>query len=79
MKLPINLDLHGLSVQQGFHKTLMFMKIHKMQGSRACRIITGRSGKMNREFKHWMNHPSFKAVTDQFYHDFHKGSWTVKF
>jgi hypothetical protein len=79
MQIPFMIDLHGYTIEKGFHKTLMFMKIHKMNGSKSCRIITGRSGKMNKEFKDWMNHPSFKTLFRSFYQDFHKGSWTVHF
>jgi len=76
---PFIVDLHVLTIQQGYDKTLMFLKIHKMRGSKACRVITGRSGKMNKEFPDWLKGPSFKTLYYKVYQDFHKGSWTIHF
>ena len=75
--IPHTVDLHGLSVQQGYNKTLMLLKVAKMNAKKSCRIITGRSGTMNKEFQRWMENPDFKPYIDKAWQDYHKGSWVV--
>lgn len=75
--LPVCLDLHDLSIDRGFNKTLCFIKMHKMKNTRNVKIVTGRSGKMNREFEHWMRNPSFKPLVKSFKSWDDRGSWLV--
>lgn len=78
MQLPNHIDLHGLTVQKGYNKTLMFIKMSFLNHKSACKIITGRSGQMNREFRGWCNSKIFNTYVEEVYQDFHKGSWTVR-
>ena len=64
MTLPTKIDLHGLTVQQGFSKALMFIKVHQMAESRHCKIITGVSGRMRREFEGWVENPVFAKYVE---------------
>lgn len=75
--LPSKIDLHGLTVQQGFNKSLMFIKLHRMQGSRHCKIITGVSGKMRKEFEGWMSNVVFATHVDSIKEFDNHGSFIV--
>lgn len=74
---PHTIDLHDLTIQQGYNKSLMLVKLAFLNGKKTVRIITGRSGKMNKEFKKWIENPVFKPYVDIAYQDYHKGSWAV--
>lgn len=77
-KLAHHIDLHERSVQQGYNLALMHIKLAHMLHRKSVRIITGRSGKMNREAKGWFTNPAFKPYVKNFYHDFHKGAWFIE-
>lgn len=64
--LPKYIDLHGLSTQAGYTKTLMFIKLSINENRRHCKVITGISGKMRREFEHWMKSPVFVPYVESF-------------
>lgn len=76
--MKISIDLHGMTIEKGYNLALMHVKMHYLNGSKACRIITGRSGKMNREAKAWFENPSFKPYVKFAEQDWHKGSWTLE-
>lgn len=59
---PKALDLHGLTTQQAFNKVLMFLKINKMIGRTHCKIITGASGIMRKDFYFWTETPAMKPL-----------------
>lgn len=77
MTLPTKIDLHGLTVQQGFSKALMFIKVHQMAESRYCKIITGVSGKMRKEFEGWMENPVFSTYVEAIKEFDNHGSFIV--
>lgn len=76
-KFPIHMDLHGIPIHNGFHKTVMFIKIHVMKKTPHIKIITGMSGKMNGEFERWMEHPFIKHYIKSFKSYDNHGSWLV--
>lgn len=76
-KVPPKIDLHGLTVQQGFNKSLMFIKVHQMAKSRHCKIITGVSGKMRREFEGWMENPVFTPYVESYKEFDNHGSFII--
>jgi DNA-nicking Smr family endonuclease len=78
MTLPVKIDLHGLTVQQGFNKSLMFVKLHRAQGSPYCKIITGVSGRMRREFEGWMENKTFATYVEAIKEFDNHGSFIVK-
>jgi DNA-nicking Smr family endonuclease len=78
MTLPAKIDLHGLTVQQGFNKSLMFIKLHQMAGARHCKIITGISGKMRREFERWIENPVFSTYVESIKEFDNHGSFIIK-
>lgn len=78
MTLPAKIDLHGLTVQQGFSKSLMFVKLHRMAGSPYCKIITGISGKMRKEFEGWMDNPVFATYVESIKEFDNHGSFIIK-
>ncbi|PCJ96652.1 MAG: hypothetical protein COA52_01235 [Hyphomicrobiales bacterium] len=78
MSLHYIMDLHGKTVQQGYNLTLSFIKIHALSGKKTVKIITGRSGKMKKEFERWMSNPVFKPYIKEIHEDFHKGSFVIK-
>lgn len=78
MTLPSKIDLHGLTVQQGFSKALMFIKVHQMAESRHCKIITGVSGKMRKEFEGWIENPVFATYVESIKEFDNHGSFIVK-
>jgi DNA-nicking Smr family endonuclease len=77
MTLPAKIDLHGLTVQQGFSKSLMFIKVHQMAESRHCKIITGVSGRMRKEFEAWIENPVFATYVDSIKEFDNHGSFIV--
>lgn len=77
MTLPAKIDLHGLTVQQGFNKSMMFIKVHQMAGSRHCKIITGVSGRMRREFEGWVENPVFSKYVESIKEFDNRGSFIV--
>lgn len=78
MTLPAKIDLHGLTVQQGFSKSLMFIKLHQMAESRHCKIITGISGKMRKEFEGWMENSVFASYVESIKEFDNHGSFIIK-
>ena len=76
-KLPQFIDLHGLPIQNGFNKTLMFIKLAHMRKRYSIKIITGRSGKMNHEFERWMEHVSIKNYVKKWKWVDDHGAWLV--
>jgi len=58
------LDLHGLTIQQAFNTTNLFLERHYAVGSREITIITGKNGKINEEFPHWCENYSFVSNCD---------------
>lgn len=77
MTIPLKIDLHGLTVQQGFNKSLMFIKVHQGLGSRHCKIITGVSGRMRREFEGWMENQVFAKYVEAIKEFDNHGSFIV--
>lgn len=77
MSIPTKIDLHGLTIQQGFSKSLMFIKVHQMAESRHCKIITGVSGKMRREFEGWIENPVFATYVESIKEFDNHGSFIV--
>lgn len=59
---PKVLDLHGLTTQQAFNKVVMFLKMHKTIGSTYCKVITGASGIMRKDFYSWTETPIMKHL-----------------
>lgn len=78
MKLPAKIDLHGLTIQQGFSRSLMFIKLHQMAESRYCKIITGVSGKMRREFEGWIENAVFAKYVESIKEFDNHGSFIIK-
>jgi DNA-nicking Smr family endonuclease len=76
--LPAAIDLHDFTVEQGYNRTLMFIKLKRLAKASYAKIITGRSGKMRNEFERWMKNPAFKdhVINAKPYDD--NGSWLVK-
>jgi len=64
------LDLHGLSVQAAYKKTLEFIDRANQNGLKKVTIITGKSGAIRKEFPEWLSR----------YHvtDINGGSFSVK-
>lgn len=76
--IPLMVDLHGLTVQQGYNKTFMFVRLHRMYKSSHCKVVTGRSGKMKREFTGWMKNPQFAPMVESYKEFDDRGSFILK-
>ena len=74
-----SIDLHGLTIDRGYNKSLCFIKIAYMNKIPWIKIITGRSGKMNSEFEKWASNPSFKPYIDRIKWCDNYGAWLIKF
>jgi hypothetical protein len=55
----------------------MFIKVHQMAESRHCKIITGVSGKMRKEFESWMENPVFASYVEAIKEFDNHGSFIV--
>lgn len=75
---PKALDLHGLTTQQAFSKVLMFLKVHKMIGSDYCKIITGASGIMRKDFYYWTETPVMKPYVRNVKKGHEDGAYLVR-
>lgn len=55
-------DLHGMTVSQAHELTLS--QIHQLQSKyKFVTFITGKSGQMNQEFRHWLDrHPHVRNI-----------------
>lgn len=56
---PDIIDLHGMTIQQAFHKTNSFLRRHFEVGNKLVTVITGKGGQINKEFLHWCNNIPF--------------------
>ena len=52
--LQFSLDLHGMSIQQAFTATNIFVEEHRINGSKSVIIISGKSGKIADELPFWI-------------------------
>lgn len=63
-ELFYSLDLHGLTVQQAFEKTIQFLSRHYRAKTKEVLIITGRGttgqGLIKKEFSGWLNNPDIQ-------------------
>lgn len=75
---PKALDLHGLTTQQAFSKVLMFLKMHKMIESPYCKIITGESGIMRKDFYYWTETPVMKPYVGNVKKAHEDGAYLVR-
>lgn len=53
ISLPTRLDLHGMTIQEAFHRFAQFVEAHVEAGSNSVVIITGKSGQISKEFQDW--------------------------
>jgi hypothetical protein len=51
--LASKLDLHGMTIQQAFHRVGQFVDEHFSEGSKLVMVVTGKSGKIADEFPAW--------------------------
>jgi DNA-nicking Smr family endonuclease len=76
-ELPKLIDLHGFTVQAGYNRTLMFIRLSALAGRRHCKVVTGISGKMRREFEKWMGTQVFKPYVESFKVFDNQGSFII--
>jgi DNA-nicking Smr family endonuclease len=61
--LKFSLDLHGMTVQQAFNATKLFVDEHRINGSKSFVIISGKSGKIAEELPFWVeNIPCVRKI-----------------
>jgi len=58
--ISTRLDLHGYTVHDAFHAVAEFVEQHQSLKTKKLVIVTGKSGIISREFKHWL--VGFKCV-----------------
>lgn len=75
---PKVLDLHGLTTQQAFNKVLMFLKVSKMIGRTHCKIITGSSGIMRKDFYFWTETPVMRPYVGNVKKAHEDGAYLVR-
>lgn len=75
---PKALDLHGLTTDQAFSKVVMFLKMHQMIGSFYCKIITGESGIMRKDFYYWTETPVMRPYIDNVKKAHEDGAYLIK-
>lgn len=76
--IPNKIDLHGLTINRGYNKTFMFVKLCFLHKKRHCKIITGISGKQRKEFESWMKTPKFSKYVDSWKLFDNNGSYILK-
>jgi DNA-nicking Smr family endonuclease len=54
-RLKFSLDLHGMTIQQAFNATKLFVDEHRINGSKSFVIISGKSGKIADELPFWVD------------------------
>ena len=52
--LRFSLDLHGMTIQQAFNATKLFVEEHRINGSKSFIVIPGKSGKIAEELPFWI-------------------------
>ena len=61
--LQFSLDLHGMTIQQAFNATRLFVEEHRINGSKSFVIISGKSGKIADELPFWVeNIPCVRKI-----------------
>lgn len=75
---PKAIDLHGLTTDQAFSKVVMFLKMHKMIGSTYCKVITGETGIMRKDFYYWTETPVMKPYVENVKKAHEDGAYLVR-
>lgn len=68
------LDCHGLVVNECYNRVMEFIESHYRLGTKKLTIVTGRSGRIKKEFEDWMRNNKFVRY---FKLKQNKGSWEV--
>ena len=72
------LDLHGMTIQQAFHRVNQFVDEHFSEGSYSVTVITGKGGKIADEFPAWCgNLPQIRSIEPMVDAAGEIGSWTI--
>lgn len=75
---PNHIDLHGLTTAQAFSKVVMFLKMHRMIGTIYCKVITGESGIMRKDFYYWTETPVMKPYIKNVKKAHENGAYLVR-
>ena len=57
------IDLHGLTVQDAFDTLIGFLEMNQKANTKSVIVITGKSGKIRKEFAGWLDHKDIKQFT----------------
>jgi len=72
------LDLHGMTIQQAFHRVNQFVDEHFSEGTSNVMIITGKGGKIADEFPAWCgNLPQIRSIEPVIDGSGEIGSWMI--